>query len=81
MQLVKERTSIPIPTVYGYIADLQNDIGPPSILIECMLGRTASAASRLEGEAPSSSRQRKAFYANMAGSSCVNGYSIVSTSN
>ena len=63
MQLVKERTSIPVPTVFGYIADPQNKIGAPVMLIECLLGNTAS---RLEREASMSSQQRTAFYAELA---------------
>lgn len=63
MQLVKERTSIPVPTVFGYIANPQNDIGASFMLIECLIGNTAIS---LECEEPMTSQQRTAFYAEMA---------------
>ena len=40
ISLVKERTSVPIPTVYGYIASAKNDIGAPFMLMGCLSGNT-----------------------------------------
>jgi hypothetical protein len=37
LQLVKERTSVPIPAVYGYSTN-QNKIGPSFMLTECLPG-------------------------------------------
>lgn len=63
MKLVKERTSIPVPTVFGYIADPQNEVGASFMLIECLLG---NSAARLQEVVPMSSQQRTTFYADMA---------------
>ena len=42
MQLLKERTSIPVPAVYGPISGADNQIGAPLMLIECFAGNIAS---------------------------------------
>ena len=41
MQLLKERTSVLVPTVFGYIASHENDIGGSFILMECLSGNAA----------------------------------------
>lgn len=38
MQLVKERTSVPVPAVFGYITSAKNEIGAPFMLMECLSG-------------------------------------------
>ena len=63
MQLVKDRTSVPVPTVFGYIASHENDIGGSFILMECLFG---NAAVNLHHTVPMSSEQRKSFYDQMA---------------
>lgn len=40
LQLVKERTTVPVPTVFGYIASTQNEIGAPFMLMECLPGNS-----------------------------------------
>lgn len=42
IQLVKERTTMPVPVVYGYRASINDDIGAPFILMECLAGNVAS---------------------------------------
>ena len=39
--LVKERTTVPVPKILGYIADGDNEIGAPFILMECLAGNVA----------------------------------------
>ena len=58
MQLVKERTSVPVPTVFGYIASHENDIGGSFILVECLSG---NAAVNLQHTVPMSSEQGNRF--------------------
>ena len=38
MELVKERTSVPVPTVFGYVVSAKNDFGAPFMLMECLSG-------------------------------------------
>ena len=40
LQLVKERTTVPVPKVFGYLTGTQNEIGAPFMLIECLSGNT-----------------------------------------
>lgn len=47
MQLVKERTSVPVPKVFGYIASA-NDIGAPFMLMECLPGNVGTDLSGVE---------------------------------
>ena len=42
IQLVKERTTMPVPVVYGYRTSINDDIGAPFILMECLAGNVAS---------------------------------------
>ena len=63
MQLVRERTSVPVPAVFGYIADPANDIGGSFILMECLPG---NAAASLQHSLPMSPEQRKSLYGGMA---------------
>lgn len=42
MQLVKERTRVPVPKVFGYIADPKNEIGGSFMLMECSSGNALS---------------------------------------
>ena len=38
IQLVRERTSVRVPTIFGYIASAKNKIGAPFILMEFFSG-------------------------------------------
>ena len=40
LQLVKERTTVPVPMICGYITSTQNEIGAPFMLMECLPGNT-----------------------------------------
>lgn len=42
LQLVKERTTVPVPRVFGYVASTKNEIGAPFMLIECLRGNTGA---------------------------------------
>ena len=64
MQLVKERTRVPVPKVFGYIADPDNEIGGSFMLIECLSG---NAAIDLHNRTPMSPEQKKSFYDELAG--------------
>ena len=63
MQLVKERTSVPVPTVFGYNADPENEIGGCFILMECLPG---NAAVNLHHSVPMSPKQRTSLYSGLA---------------
>ncbi len=63
MQLVKQRTDVPVPTVFGYIASPVNAIGGAFILMECLSG---NAAVKLQRREPMSAKQRKSFYDEIA---------------
>ena len=60
--LVKERTSVPVPTVYGYIASAKNDIGAPFMLMECLSGNAGFNLSGVEILA----QYKSAFHKEMA---------------
>lgn len=62
IQLVRERTSVPVPAVYGYVASAQNTIGAPFILMECLYGNVGMDLNH--DFIPSQHKQR--FYAEMA---------------
>ena len=64
MQLVRERTRVPVPKVFGYIADPKNEIGGSFMLIECLSG---NAAINLDNRTPMSPEQKKSFYDELAG--------------
>ena len=64
MQLVRERTRAPVPQVFGYIADPNNEIGGSFMLIECLSG---NAAIDLHNRTPMSPEQKKSFYDELAG--------------
>lgn len=63
LQLVKERTNVPVPTVFGYIASPDNDIGGSFLLMECLSG---NAAIDLERRVSMSLQQRESFYGEIA---------------
>ncbi|WEW60881.1 hypothetical protein PRK78_006369 [Emydomyces testavorans] len=42
LQLVKERTTVPVPTVFGYMAGSQSKIGASVILMECLPGNVGT---------------------------------------
>lgn len=48
IHLVKERTSVPVPTVFGYIASAKNNIGAPFMLMECLSGNVGVDLSGVE---------------------------------
>ena len=62
MSLVKERTSVPIPTVYGYVASAKSEIGAPFMLMECLSGNTGVDLSGVEIP----SQYKSAFHGEMA---------------
>ena len=63
MQLVRERTKVPVPTVFGYNANPKNNIGGSFILMECLPG---NAAVNLHQSVPMSPEQRTSLYGGMA---------------
>lgn len=63
MQLVREQTSVPVPTVFGYNADSENEIGGSFILMECLPGNTAV---NLQHSVPMSPEQRTSLNGEMA---------------
>ena len=63
MQLVKERTSVPVPTVFGYIASHENDIGGSFILMERL---SSNAAVNLQHTVSIPSEHRRPFYDEVA---------------
>ena len=62
ISLVKERTSVPIPTIFGYIASAKNDIGAPFMLMECLSGNTGVDLSGVEIPA----QYKSSFHGEMA---------------
>jgi hypothetical protein len=62
MQLVRARTSVPVPAVYGYMTSAENDIGTPFMLMECLAG---NVAMNLSMDIPP--QHKSLFYADMAG--------------
>ena len=62
ISLVKERSSVPIPAVYGYIASAKNDIGAPFMLMECFSGNTGVDLGGVEIPA----QYKSAFHGEMA---------------
>lgn len=62
IQLVKERTSVPVPTVFGYVASAENDIGAPFMLMECLPGNVGVDLSGVEIPA----RYKASFHEEMA---------------
>lgn len=64
MLLVQERTSVPVPKVFGYASSVNNEIGAPFMLMECLPG---NVAIEMEGSSTDIPAQHKAaFYAAMA---------------
>ena len=61
IQLIRERTTMPVPAVYGYIASADNAIGAPFMLMECLAG---NVAVDLDNDVPS--QHKASFYAEMA---------------
>ena len=62
IQLVKERTSVPVPTVFGYVASAKNDVGAPFMLMECLSGNVGVDLSGVEIPA----RYKASFHEEMA---------------
>ncbi|KAK2748271.1 hypothetical protein FQN57_000929 [Myotisia sp. PD_48] len=40
MRLVKEKTTVPVPTVFGFVPSRESQIGAPVIFMECLRGNT-----------------------------------------
>ena len=76
LQLVKERTTVPVPTIYGYIASTQNEIGAPFILMECLKGNIGPLLN-VDFDHGIPSQHRYSFYTEMARIQV--GYSIFSS--
>lgn len=65
LQLVKERSTVPVPTVFGYMASVRNEIGAPFMLMECLPGNTgADLNGDINHGIPS--QHKSSFYAAMA---------------
>ena len=41
IQLVRERTTVPVPKIFGYMSSSRNEIGAPFMLMECLSGNVA----------------------------------------
>ena len=65
LKLVKERTTVPVPTVFGYSTSTHNEIGAPFILMECLPGNCGLDLHR-DIDEPVPPRYRSSFYAEMA---------------
>ena len=65
LQLVKERTTVPVPTIFGYITSTQNEIGAPFMLMECLSGNTAVDLNRNEAHGIPF-QHKSSFYEGMA---------------
>ena len=39
---MKERTTEPVPTIFGYVASARNEVGAPFMLMECLKGNVAT---------------------------------------
>ena len=66
LQLVKERTTVPVPTVFGYISSTQNEIRAPFMLLECLSGNTGSDLNRGDDTQGVPSKHKSSFYKEMA---------------
>lgn len=62
IQLVRERTNVPVPTVFGYIASPKNAIGASLMLMECLSGNVGMDLNH--DFIPAQHKDR--FYAEMA---------------
>lgn len=62
IHLVRERTSVPVPMVFGYNASAKNAIGAPFILMECLFGNVCMDLNH--DFIPSQHKDK--FYAEMA---------------
>ena len=65
LHLVKERTTVPVPTVFGYITSPQNEIGAPFMLMECLFGNTGVDLNRNEAHGIPF-QHKPSFYEEMA---------------
>ena len=63
LQLVKERTTIPVPTVFGYKASARNEVGAPFMLMECLSG---NIVTDLNNDHRVPAQHKSSFYAEMA---------------
>lgn len=62
IQLVRERTSVPVPVIFGYVASAKNAVGAPFMLMECLSGNVGVDLNR--DFIPSQHKDK--FYAEMA---------------
>ena len=65
LQLVKERTTVPVPTVFGHMASTQNEIGAPFMLMECLPGNTGVDLNHGNARGVPS-KYKSSFYREMA---------------
>lgn len=65
LRLVKDRSTLPVPMVFGYIASTQNEIGAPFMLMECLPG---NIGPDLNGDTDHGvpSQHKSSFYTEMA---------------
>ena len=52
LQLIKEQTSVPAPTVFGFVSNAKNNVGAPFMLMECLPGNTGLDLSGVAIPAP-----------------------------
>ena len=64
INLVKERTNVPVPAVFGYMASDTNAIGAPFMLMECLAGNAAIEMDGRGCDIPL--KYRSSFYKDMA---------------
>ena len=62
IQLVRERTTVPVPKIFGYMSSSANDIGAPFMLMECLSGNVAMDLNFNFVPAP----YKSSFYSDMA---------------
>ena len=63
MILVRERTSVPVPKIYGYDSSSTNDVGAPFMLIDCLNGNCAVDMTESHDIPP---EQKSKFHTQMA---------------
>lgn len=63
MELIRERTSVPLPKVFDFDVNVENEIGAPFMLIECLDGNCGSDVKE-DRSVPEDHKAK--FYAEMA---------------
>ena len=66
LRLVKERTTVPVPMIFGYVTSTQNEIGAPFMLMECLSGNTGVDLNRNDEAHGVPLKHKPSFYEEMA---------------